>query len=79
MRIKQLIKTVDGLLRILSFHDDEALVIDCISRRMPFWQSLNSITDFIACEEECLEKLTGMVLPDLEAVEKKRRSAAYQR
>lgn len=69
----------DAIIRVLDLKEDRVLVIDCIRRTMPQWKDIVSLAGWEKCSEEKLCEITGVDLPELDALYPENRKVAYER
>lgn len=69
----------DSIVRVLEVREDKVLVIDCIRRTMPQWKDIVSLAGWEKCSEEKLCEITGVDLPELDALYPENRKVAYER
>ena len=69
----------NSIVRVLEVREDKALVIDCVRRTMPQWKDIVSLAGWEKCSEEKLCEITGVDLPELDALYPENRKVAYER
>lgn len=69
----------DLIIRVLDVKEDRAFMIDCIRRTMPQWKDIVSLADWDQCSQETLYEITGVDLPELDALCPESRKVAYER
>lgn len=69
----------DSIIRVLEVRKDKALMIDCIRRTMPQWKDIVSLAGWDQCSQETLYEITGVDLPELDALCPESRKVAYER
>ena len=67
----------NSIVRVLEVREDKALVIDCVRRTMPQWKDIVSLAGWEKCSEEKLCEITGVDLPELDALYPENRKVAY--
>jgi transposase InsO family protein len=78
MQKNELIKVKNNVLRILDVKEDTVLVIDCIKRTMPKWESTAAVSDYENFTEEELLSNTGMMIQDMELLDAESRRFVYE-
>ena len=79
MKKYDLIRSGDGIFRVLEMKDDRVLVIDCINRKMPVWVELESLESYSACTDDELFKVTGFTSVVIDALDAEQRKVMYER
>ena len=57
-------KKNEEILRVLKMKEGNALVVDCVKSRMPWWISQSDLSDAVEISEDDLLEETGMRLPE---------------
>lgn len=79
MKKNDLLKTKEGIIRILEIQEDNTLVIDCMKRNMPFWISNAIISTYSGCSECELRENTDFPNVDVEALDADQKRIMYER
>ena len=74
-----LLKNEHNIIRILTIQNDEALVINCIKRNMPYWIKLDSLSSYNNCDEQELFTLSNKTLYDINELDSKSQSIIHFR
>lgn len=69
----------DVIIRILTVKEDNALVIDCVRRVMPRWETISFFNGWQQCAEETLYRLTNVEVPEIDSLCPESRKKAYER
>mgnify|MGYP004458884405 CR=1 FL=1 len=69
----------DVVIRILTVKEDNALVIDCVRRVMPRWETISFFNGWQQCAEETLYRLTNVEVPEIDSLCPESRKKAYER
>lgn len=75
MQKNDLLKTQEGIYRVLQIQNDSVLLIDCIKRTMPKWCECK---DYEICSEEKLPSVTNIPLISIEELNADSRRYAYE-
>ncbi len=73
MKINQLLKNGESIIRVLDISDDKVFVVDCKNRTMPKWVTLDSVTEYIPCSDDELDPL-----PDINDFDLQSRKFAHE-
>lgn len=79
MKKNSLLKKSDSIIRILDIKESQSLIIDCIKLTVPKWIDISDLTEYSACTEDELLKITGRSLQQVESLDTKSKSYAYSR
>ena len=79
MKKNSLLKKSDSIIRILDIKESPSLIIDCIKLTVPKWIDISDLTEYSACTEDELLKITGRSLQQVESLDTKSKSYAYSR
>lgn len=79
MKKNSLLKKSDSIIRILDIKESQSLIIDCIKLTVPKWIDISGLTEYSACTEDELLKITGRSLQQVESLDTKSKSYAYLR
>lgn len=69
----------DVIIRILAIKEDNALVIDCVRRAMPRWETISSFDEWQQCTEEILYRLVNVEMIEIDSLSPESRKKAYER
>ncbi len=72
MKINQLLKSGETLIRVLDVRENELLVIDCNNKSVPKWGKLNEFADFVSCDDEIT------IMTDIDDLDQESRKIAYK-
>ena len=79
MKKNSLLKKSDSIIRILDIKESQSLIIDCIKLTVPKWIDISDLTEYSACTEDELLKITRRSLQQVESLDTKSKSYAYSR
>ena len=79
MQKYDLLRNDTSILRVLEIRQDRVLVIDCIKRTMPMWVERTALESYSGCGSDELSKVTGVTLPDVDALDSDQRKVMYER
>ena len=69
----------DIIIRILAVKENNALVIDCVRRVMPRWETISFFNGWQQCAEETLYRLTNIEMVEIDSLSPESRKKAYER
>lgn len=78
MQKNDLIKYKESIYRIIDINEKEVLIINCIKRTMPKWINMNDIQNYLPCNETELIKTTGVVIPDIDSLDIRKKKFIYR-
>lgn len=79
MQKNELRKWQGTFIRILSEKGDQALIIDCIHRKMPVWMNISELDASTECSEEELFSAADIQLPDFETLSSTAKRISHER
>ena len=79
MQKNELRKWQGTFIRILSEKGDQALIIDCIHRKMPVWMNISELDASTECSEEELFSAADIQLPDFETLPSTAKRISHER
>ena len=74
-----LLREGDSFFRVLDIQDEGCCLIDCVRRTMPAWENCAVLKDYLPCDIEELCQVTGVNIPDMDALSQEGQRIAYER
>ena len=73
MKINQLLRSGETIIRVLDIKDGQAFIVDCKRQTVPKWVSIDTLTEYETCTDDVIDSL-----PDINDLDLQSRKFAYE-